>query len=120
MALPSAPAHAAPSRPAVPHPVRELYLYWKLPADRAAQALPALRAWQQALCAAHPGLQARLLRRADEAGASPQTWMEVYRHPGAGIDAALQQRIRDEGGALLAAAHPALQRVLEVFEPDRG
>lgn len=98
--------------------MRELYLYWKLPAEHASAALPALRGWQQVLCAAHPGLQARLLRRADEPAGRPTTWMEVYRRPGAGIDAALQQRIRTEGDALLTALHPPLQRVLEVFEAD--
>jgi hypothetical protein len=96
--------------------LRELYLYWKLPADRAAVALPALRAWQRTLCAEHPPLQARLLRRADAGAAGLQTWMEVYQAPGDGIGAALQQRIRAEGDALLHAVQPCLQRVLEVFE----
>jgi hypothetical protein len=96
--------------------MRELYLYWKLPADQATAALPALRAWQQALCAAHPGLEARLLRRADQASAPVQTWMEIYRQPGAGVDDALQQRIRSEGDALLAAVSASATRVLEVFD----
>lgn len=98
--------------------MRELYLYWKLPADQAMAALPALRAWQQALSDAHPGLETRLLRRADQATSPMQTWMETYRRASAGVDDALQQRIRSEGDALLATVSASATRVLEVFEAD--
>lgn len=66
---------------------RELYVYWKTSDGRA--ALAAVRMAQEALCAAEPGLQARVLERED---AAPVTLMEIYVH-GRGIDAALQARI---------------------------
>lgn len=66
----------------------------------------------------HAGLDARLLRRvpSDE---DPQTWMEVYTHPGGvtpDLQAAIESAVRAMPGARIGTRH------LEVFEPlaDRG
>lgn len=77
---------------------RELYLYWRTHADAVVDAVGAAQAWQAALAARHPGLECRLLQRAD---AGPTTLMEIYRRPG-GIDLALDDEIRREGDAHLA------------------
>ncbi|MEY8875823.1 MAG: DUF4936 family protein [Leptothrix sp. (in: b-proteobacteria)] len=75
----------------------ELFVYYRVaPADEAA-AQAHLASLQNQLRAALPGLQARLLRRGADPGASaeavvptspsaspsssPSTWMETYRHP---------------------------------------
>lgn len=81
----------------------ERYLYYRVP-DAAADTLRAvLLAEQAALCAAHPGLEARLLERVDLA-AGQRTWMEIYRRPGAGLDEALAAAIEARMAAHCAAA----------------
>lgn len=97
-------------------PARELYLYWRTGRADAAAATIGIRAWQQDLQKEHPGLQARLLRRADQSAAE-LTLMEIYTAPG-GIGPALQQHITDRGDAVSAAWRRG-PRHLEVFiEPD--
>jgi hypothetical protein len=103
---------AKPEGPPVTAPGRELYIYWRMGSADAAAASLAIRAWQLALQKAHPGLRARLLRRADEAAAEV-TLMETYLQPG-GIDPALQQHIADAGDAVSAAWRRG-PRHLEVF-----
>ncbi len=56
---------------------RELFVYWKLQADRAEDAAAATAAMQAELLQAHPGLQARVYRRADTRG-EIATLMETY------------------------------------------
>lgn len=88
--------------PAAP-PGVEHYLYYRVP-DAAATGLRlALLAEQAALCAAHPGLEARLLERVDPA-AGHRTWMEIYRRPGAGVEEALAAAIEARMAAHCAAA----------------
>jgi hypothetical protein len=90
----------------------ELYIYWRvLPADAPA-ASQALRTWQLALLAQVPGLQARLLKRADTA-AGEATLMETYTLAG-GIGPALQQQIVD-GGETVSSAWRRGPRHVEVF-----
>jgi hypothetical protein len=81
----------------------ELYLYWRVPSASLPAAVAALAAWQGSLCADTPGLQARWLRRADDAagaGADP-TVMEIYTRPG-GIDPQTAARIERDGNAALS------------------
>ena len=99
----------------------ELYVYYRLDTSAAASALAVVRAFQRELCAAHPGLQARLLRRA-EIEEGQQTWMEIYRFaaetpevPLRGVDAALQADI--ERAALPLNRFMRGSRHLERFVP---
>jgi hypothetical protein len=97
--------------PAAPG-MRELYFYWRADAPQGARALAAVAAAQREWQTRWPGLQARLLQRAE----GPRTtWMEVYARPG-GIDAALQAMLVAEGDARLAPWIDG-RRHLEVFEP---
>jgi hypothetical protein len=59
-------------------PRRELYVYYRVTAAAWQAALAAVRHHQQRLRAEHPGLAARVLRRAEEQ-ADAITLMEVYR-----------------------------------------
>ncbi len=95
---------------------RELYLYWRTGGADLGAAIIAMRAWHQALQKEHPGLQARLLRRADESSAEP-TLMEIYTAP-AGIGPALQQHIADRGDAVSSAWRRGPRHVEVFTEPD--
>ena len=97
--------------------VRELFVWYRVDARHADAARAAVAAMQRSLIATRPGLQARLLVRAD---AGRQTWMETYAGPGeatqgeAGIDGTLEI-------AIAAAALPLLplidgERHVEAFE----
>jgi hypothetical protein len=76
--------------------MRELYVYYRVPAHALTRTESEVRALQAELRSAHPGLRARWLRRPAEPDA-PQTWMEIYAADPAtaphGIDAALEQAI---------------------------
>jgi hypothetical protein len=76
----------------------ELYVYYRVARDRCAAARAQVEAQQARLRAALPGLEARLLRRQDEAGDRDPTWMEVYRLA-AGLDepaiAQIEAALRD-------------------------
>ena len=101
---------------------RELYVYYRV-ATRDADALRlAVSAMHDRLRRAHPGLQARLLRRMD-ALAGEDTWMETYAVPACigrleaagGVGDELCARIEHEATTwqhLRAGA-----RHIEVFEP---
>jgi hypothetical protein len=95
---------------------RELYLYWRTGSADHAAATIAMRAWQQALQKEHPGLEARLLRRADEAAAEI-TLMETYLQPG-GIGPALQQQIADAGDAVSVPWRRGPRHIEVFIEPD--
>ena len=58
--------------------MRELYVYYRVRRDLATAAEALVHGLQRALADDLPGLQARLLKRGDEADGAP-TWMEVYR-----------------------------------------
>ncbi len=60
----------------------ELYIYYRVADGAATTARREIEAAQAALRMAHPGLDARLLQRLDEARPGEQTWMEIYRAPG--------------------------------------
>ena len=99
---------------------RELYIYWHVAAEQAGAAAAAMAAWQAALCSRHPGLRARLLRRADGDGseAPRSTLMETYATAG-GIGAALHAEIMVTGAQAAAPWCQGLRQV-EVFEPLDG
>lgn len=58
----------------------ELYVYYRARPAQAEALAEAVGRMQQALCAAHPGLKARLLCRA-ELREGQNTWMEAYALP---------------------------------------
>ena len=76
-------------------PQRELYVYYRVAPASWRDAMVAAQRLQQRLRAEHAGLNARVLRRADEPNAEAVTLMEVYTfdaRPG-GVDAALEAHI---------------------------
>jgi hypothetical protein len=81
----------------------ELYFYWRATAACAAAARAATAAFQHDAMAAHPGLQARLLQRADAPADGDVTLMEIYRLPATGIDAATAHWLRERGDGATAA-----------------
>ena len=101
--------------------MRELFVYYRVPAAGARAAQATAIAAQAALRAAHPGLVARLLRRDDgvDAGqAAAATWMETYARPCVppGVDEALQSAIESACAPLLALIDGA--RHVEAFVTD--
>ncbi len=92
---------------------RSLYVYYRVPREQQAAVRSAVEAIQRQLQREHPGLSARLMRRADEgADASEATWMEIYEHA-AGVSIACEQSLK----ALMQGLPPALMgaRHTEVF-----
>ena len=61
---------------------RELYVYYRVPAHEADALRLAVTQMQDGLRREFPGVQARLLRRTDQAEGSV-TWMETYAMPSA-------------------------------------
>ena len=97
---------------------RELFVYWKVGSEQAKAAHSAAAELLQALRKAHPGLQARLMRRADEAG-DKTTFMETYSAQPGDVSTALQAAIEAQAEATFAAlGHPA--RHVEAFESLDG
>lgn len=92
---------------------RSLFIYWKIDAEAAPQALARAREAQATLRAHWPALEARLWLR-DPAGA-PVTVMETYAAP-AGIDAAAEAQI-ESTLALALAGLPVGLRHVEAFRP---
>lgn len=98
--------------------MKELYVYYRVGRADVSTARAQIDDALDGLKRRHAGLEARLLRRAppDE---DPQTWMEVYTHPGGvtpDLQAAIESAVHAMPGARIGARH------LEVFEPlaDRG
>ena len=97
---------------------RELFVWYRVDADRAERIGVAVEAMQRSLEARFQGLCARLLTRDD--GSGPQTWMETYAlREGAatsstGVDAAIQASIETAA----APIRPWLEgdRHVEAFE----
>jgi hypothetical protein len=58
--------------------VRELFIYYRVDARHAAQAMGMVSDWQHRLRAARPQLVGRLLKRPEADAESDQTWMETY------------------------------------------
>lgn len=58
----------------------ELFVYYRVEQGCCNELKAAVLAFQQQLCATHPGLVARLLERVDTANGAGQakTWMEIY------------------------------------------
>ena len=83
--------------------MRELFVYYRVAAEQAEQAVTAALAMQAELLQSHPQLRMRLLRR-PEAVEGQQTWMEIYAADAAaapeGIDARLQAAIESASLAL--------------------
>ena len=95
----------------------ELYIYWKVAAARLPQALQATHELQATLLQRHPGLQVRVLQRADATGTP--TLMEIYTLPG-GITPAVHQDIEAQAALHLAPlAPPVVQRHVEIFVAAR-
>ncbi|HWP19799.1 MAG TPA: DUF4936 family protein [Burkholderiaceae bacterium] len=94
--------------------MRALFIYYRIPVERADEVRPALHAMQARLVRTHEGLQAELLRR-PEPRDGHQTWMEIYRHP-QGVDEALEAHIEHAAADTL---RPWLigPRHVEVFVP---
>jgi hypothetical protein len=95
----------------------ELFIYYRVPAQRSQEAKRILLQWQRALNAAHPELRARLLMRPD-AGEGLQTWMETYALSSTGTDAAhtALRALLEQGPAELQSCIVAGRHV-EVFVP---
>lgn len=99
-----------------PDGLRALFVYYRVPGTRAADALQAVTALQQALIHGVSGLQARLWCRTNEGdlASEEQTWMEVYEHP-CGMDVLFEEML----AAQVRALPPGLlgPRHTEIFTP---
>lgn len=101
---------------------RELFVYYRVATQDADSLRLAVSAMHARLSHAHPGLQARLLRRTD-ALAGEDTWMETYAAPASsgaqeaavGVSDELCARIEHEAAAWQHLC--AGPRHTEVFEP---
>jgi Domain of unknown function (DUF4936) len=98
----------------LPEVARELFVYWKVERTRGAEAQAAATRLLQSLRLAQPALQARLMRRAEEAG-EQATFMETYRAPPPGVTPALQAAIEAAAAEGLSGFR-GLVRHVEVFE----
>lgn len=81
--------------------LRALFIYYRVPVARADEALHAVLSMQGLLTQRWSGLQARLLRRTDDAhhAALEETWMEVYEHP-SGVDVLCEKMIAEQSSML--------------------
>jgi hypothetical protein len=91
---------------------RELYVYYRVPAEAALAALAEVQAAQNRLRQTLPGLETGLLKRPDVKDGL-QTWMEIYRHPD-GLDGAQQEQLQTWLAAL--PSQRASERHVECFE----
>lgn len=84
--------------------MRELYVYYRVPAAVVDRTERELRDLQADLRSAHPGLRTRWLRRPADPGIT-QTWMEIYALDPAvapdGIDAQLERAIESSAARCL-------------------
>jgi hypothetical protein len=87
----------------------DLYIYYRVPDEHAAQLAPRVLAMQAGLAAAH-GVAGQLKRRPD-ASDGQQTWMEIYPATGAGFDAALAAAVQQAALSELIAG----DRHTEIF-----
>ncbi len=91
--------------------MRDLYIYYKVPAADAPALWPRVQSVQAHLAARH-GVAGQLRRR-PEPKDGLQTWMEIYPDAPDGIEALLAAAF-DEAGVAIAG-----QRHTEVFTDDR-
>lgn len=99
--------------------MRELYIYYRVRADAADQAIGAALAMQERLCRQHPGLTARLLRRPPAQEPEP-TLMEVYAYRREGAPPGVPRAVEAEiAAAAIASLTPFLagERHTEYFVP---
>lgn len=90
-----------------PAPLFAQFVYYRVPHANRRSAAVAVQQMQAALVRQWPGLQARLMHRADvsqhgETANPPEaeeTWMETYEHP-SGISPSIAQAIAAQAGAL--------------------
>lgn len=82
---------------------RRLYVYYRVPESALAATVMAVRTMQATLTAAHPGLQAALLRR-PELRDGDVTLMETYA-AAAGVSPAVQAAIEQAASALPQPRH---------------
>ena len=98
--------------------MRELFVYYRVATADAAAAQAQVQALHAQLRGIDPGLDARLLRRPDEADGQ-QTWMETYALDAgegpAGVGPELQAEIEARAGRLLTLIDGP--RHVEVFVP---
>jgi Domain of unknown function (DUF4936) len=82
----------------------ELFVYWKVAGVDWNEAVSALRLFQRGLALGARGLEARLLRRADEPASGVVTLMEIYALPGnaGGVHPALRREIVEVGDTVSA------------------
>jgi hypothetical protein len=95
--------------------MRRLFIYYRVAAARADEAVAAAMRMQQALREREAGLKAELLRR-PEITDSQVTLMETFAFETASVDEALQARIEREAAAALAGFIVGARHV-ELFEP---
>lgn len=94
--------------------MRRLFIYYRVDAARAEEALPLVLDFQRRACARHPGLQAELLKRPGEKDGL-QTWMEVYSSLG-GVPSEVEAELSDSAGR--SAISGILSNLyVEVFVP---
>lgn len=100
-------------------PPLSVFVYYRVPRARWSEAALAVNVLQQAMRMRNPGLQTRLLRRADDdtsaRAASEQTWMEVYEHADGGVSPACLTLMRE-----LVSSWPdglTSERHIECFQP---
>lgn len=90
--------------------MRDLYIYYKVPAADAPALWPRVQALQAQLAARH-GVAGQLRRR-PQAKDGLQTWMEIYPDAPGGFDALLAGALQDAGIAIAGPRHT------EVFTDD--
>jgi len=99
--------------------MRELFIYYRSPAERSAEVAGRVRAFQARLVALHPQLTARLLRRPGQRDDGAVTWMETYAihtmSPSDGVDRTLESEIEAAAESLRGCIDGT--RHIEVFEP---
>jgi hypothetical protein len=87
----------------------DLYIYYRVPDEHAAQLAPRVLAMQAGLADAH-GVAGQLKRRPDSSNGQ-QTWMEIYPATGTGFDAALAAAVQQAALSELIAG----DRHTEIF-----
>ncbi len=96
--------------------MNELYVYYRVRPDDAEQVRAQVNQLQAELRRRWPGLTARCLLRAPDAGSASdaQTWMEIYTRP-TGLSEQDQTIIIERGASVVCSIDGA--RHIEVFAP---
>lgn len=96
----------------IPTGGRRLFVYWRVAPVRLGAAQDAVSAWHRGLQDRWPGSRMTLWVRQEPART---TVMEIHEHPD-GVDAPLEQAVREEGDAATQAFRDGGRHV-EVFSP---